>query len=1575
MRLLIHGRSGPRRKGVILLVVLSMLTLFALVGVSFVLVSGAQATSGRIALEAEGASRPDVDAEAAFALFMGQFLYDVPDDATGIFSALRGHSLARNLYGWTNDLLPGINPNTGLAFTFSVLNDKPYNGTGRLHSPTIQTPPPTAPATSPLAQTPSRYKKGVGSTDAGLMNYFFFPNDFLATTPFNASDNPFPGSPSNDFVYTSPIAPNYNPNVPSKIPYLRDPERPGFRQGFGDTPKPYAGGFGVPYTYPDHNNFYLAEIDPTTGQVIVPSFHRPYLFGPLDLPANPPGPPILPNPLVSNPYPFPGPPIVAPAPPLNWNPNWTNGQGKYLTLRPRRFENLGVAGDPASVAVNPNIGPFPMPLDGGGDVKNLDFAPGGADSIWIDIGAPVMTAADGRKYKMLVAPLILALDGRIDLNAIGNIMGAGAHRSHQGWGAWEVNPSKVLNADQTPTTAPVEWANLFTGSPKNSLNLSRLRGKYDQGTPAPNPAGAPIAGSNQVRKWAQLDYNSMVDATGATSTGLALPAAGPTSYLAYPQFAAATFGNGGATENTNHASIFNALRPRGTNLRFPAESMAQMLRFGGTGGDMLVSDPMRLLPQNLIGSGLSDTAARRRRNLVTLLSSDLDRPGATPYRFDTTAVNTNATRYQLLPQAAGAPFKPAGLAVSQFPTLGTNPLPASSEFDASWRSSLAGRLRLDLYRQLTPYPVPLPPGPSDWMMDDTVARSAQVGQATADRQKFAGDIFNVLLSVTGAYDAKTAYDTFGSTSTPEYRASRYLAQLAVNIVDYVDSDDIITPFNWASFTGADKSNVSEWVYGVETPRLVINELYIQYDNAPGSIMGVAPAQKVDPAKFYNVNIWAELHNPMPSDGQLDTTAHLSTGNGANLAYRIVIADQAANAQLRLPENTLGDPNFGVVAPATNIRNTLDSWGVPATDPQSVAPGGGKFDWSANATKSDGFYVIGPTPTFDPNQEDPNLNAFTTAKRDKMSYQILAGTGDAANPVVPRPTVLLQRLINPSLKPQGNPALANFNPYVTVDYVRYTGAVNPVMDGRHFDTKGSRNPTVMTSRTSFGRNQPLTAAPGQRVAQAPAFTAPAVAPLNQPKHTFSRQNCTFDNQAALNLATAAPPAGSPPGTLPTPQTLRIPFDWLVHLDRLPTNPLELLQVSETRPHDLTQRFYMGGNPQKHIAPWFDTVPSAPLITDIQSARLYRFFEFVTTPTPGTGGMPTAGGRVAGKVNINIANDAAIFRALADAQSGNAYFVNVPPPPPPPMTTSDDNVDAVFKAFINRRGTVALGSPPAPTDQTISTLSGLGTVHNPIWSLGLGQAAADETATPDPFLRTSSKTRGIENTLFQSVAGTPVFNVGGSHPYLQKELLRKIYASVTTRSNVFAVWTTVGYFEVDASTTPPRLGAEIGAAENRQVRHRMFSIVDRTQMQAWPTASRNFPTGPTVQSTTAIAIPTTVPTIPPVAPALTPPPLNLVSAAVSLQRDDGTVLKFNGPTNVTRADSAVGYAWTLQAGAVLVYEPNTDNEETVTVDSSGNATFYKNHAAGVAVVARANPGPLLRYDPRLDKDVVPYFGLID
>ena len=223
----------------------------------------------------------------------------------------------------------------------------------------------------------------------------------------------------------------------------------------------------------------------------------------------------------------------------------------------------------------------------------------------------------------------------------------------------------------------------------------------------------------------------------------------------------------------------------------------------------------------------------------------------------------------------------------------------------------------------------------------------------------------------------------------------------------------------------------------------------------------------------------------------------------------------------------------------------------------------------------------------------------------------------------------------------------------------------------------------------------------------------------------------------------------------------------------------------------------------------------------------------------------------------------------------------------------------------------------------------------------------------------------------VAGSLLFDIQNApHPYARLELLNKLYNNVTNRSNAFAVYITIGFFEVvDDTTRPVKLGPEINKANNANVRHRMFAIVDRTQMRAFttaldPTAAVVDSGGNAVVGSPAITVPNvlgqTSVTLT-VTPA-TPPVNNLVGNA-TLPGD-----------NLHGINTNTWREWAIQAGTVLTIDTGL-NEETVTVLSVAQpqflgtpqaipgtftATFTRSHPAGVEVFARGNPGPVMQYN---------------
>ncbi len=1517
-------KTGGRR-GVILMVVLALLTLFAILGVTFVLYANAEATTARINREAEDLTLsnlpPGPTAQQALNIFLGQLLYDLPDDATtgnlnGVYSALRGHSLARLAYGYSG---PG------------GMDDKAFTGVGRLH---YQSPFPTSAI---------NYAKD----DSYLVNFTYYLTDG----------------------------------------FLRDPERYGTRPNLGAPEGAYTGGANVPYTYPDLQNMFLAMIRPSDGKVLMPSFHRPWLFGQYNAA----------------------------------NPNISNAEGKYLTCLVRPQE-MGAG--------------FPTPDSNMLSVQNL---PGGSgnDSGWVDIGAPGMVTPSGIKYKMLVAPLIIELDSRLNLNVLGNILGVNnAHASNQGWGLTEVNLSKLLNA----SSAPNEWQNIFLGNPASTYTTNpkvqaNPTGRYGN---SKLPKGTPLAAGTSARQWAQVDLNGTADPPpgGAATAAFAFPGnqGGALPYQIFPTFPPIGFGNGIPLEtqdnqtppNQIHPLIFNSQRPVSDNRTFGVWNLYPLLNYANPNSYASFTDWYRLCPTNF-ANDTADPACPKRRNLVTLLSADLERVAGTPYIYD--AMNAGnvmpQTRFQFNTTWNGTSWTlltPTGNNPIGYPSLSPratppNTAPNYSDFDpTTLRSLLGAYLKVDLNRSLTPWPIP---DPTTGLFDKTnpftpnPATLTQAQQALGDRQRLASDIFNALQRATGALDPTTTLSTYGPTS-PEFYAVRYLAQLAVNIVDFIDYDDYSTPFNFlgstnpASVPPAAAGNLGAgWVVGTELPRLVLNEVYAQLDNNatdPGPLAN--PVTKATMA--YNVNIWAELHNPFVTDavpnspfGQTDQTAILHNGSYAN--YIVTVVDQTASQggitnlhqNLRDPGNVLGDPLYSPTGPQAAPAN---GWSVvqdyiptangtptvPAANYpfyRAVGPNNNAYVTYSQASPPpnpltappNGFYVLGPDVQFvnntkvaTPYNADPQL--LTISKVKGMSYTWALPPAVATDPppgaATVQPVVLLRRLACPGLPPNPplnpangtpnmaayNPALP-FNPYITVDYVEFN--VNGNNGGKEVNDTRLANSTAAvapqpvapsaagTTCRSFGRTQPYAAAPSQRLMQ-----NPNPLPTGQPPNTFFRHNA---------VEAAAPPLPTTPG-----QTLKIPFDWLVHLDRQVISPMELWHVSGFKPHELTQQFVTGAGPTapapQHTAPWTD-----------QTTRLYRFFEFVTAKSRANG--VALNGRIPGKININMVWDLPssydIFKALCDAQPGNLFAdstrnltnqmgqginYTAGPQAGQPVSQNSD-VQTVFQNLISLRSPTpdgAGGYMPGPNDA-------------PFWGFAVGYAGGGDAMDPTQIPNGAATPRGIWNSLLRPIPPNPgnpyqptmVFDSfppdsqlsTNIPPYQRMQLLTKIQNYLTTRSNVFAVWLTTGFFQVvDDSTQPIKLGAELGASTGTQVRHHMFAIVDRSNLTAFST-----------NTTAAINVP------PPTPPQVQQPFTSPLQIAAS-----GT-------------NANTGRAWNIQAGTVLVYDPNTDNEETVVAQPNGmggfQANFYKTHASGATVICRGNPGPWANYDPRNDPLVVPFYYIID
>ncbi len=91
------------------------------------------------------------------------------------------------------------------------------------------------------------------------------------------------------------------------------------------------------------------------------------------------------------------------------------------------------------------------------------------DSVWIDVGMPVQTAPDGRQFKVLAAPLVLDLDGRINVNAHGNVA------QISGYTPASTIPANYYASGTVPTVLPGQGygpAEIYLSPPGSTYGIS-----------------------------------------------------------------------------------------------------------------------------------------------------------------------------------------------------------------------------------------------------------------------------------------------------------------------------------------------------------------------------------------------------------------------------------------------------------------------------------------------------------------------------------------------------------------------------------------------------------------------------------------------------------------------------------------------------------------------------------------------------------------------------------------------------------------------------------------------------------------------------------------------------------------------------------------------------------------------------------------------------------------------------------------------------------------------------------------------------------------------------------------------
>ncbi|MBL8821144.1 MAG: hypothetical protein JNJ77_01055 [Planctomycetia bacterium] len=1166
--MLYRNHQQRPRQGIILLVVLALLTLFASIGVAFVYFSEAEVNKSAGQKTGETVKLPDAD--LLFNIVLKQIIFPTNNTSSALFA----QSLLENMYGRTTPNGPA--------------NISAFNGTGRL------------PLFDPITGQDMLYR----------LNY----QGGIYNEQMHGSLNPTYTYPDHKNPYLGAVAANWRqPDFTNHI--IGIPHGPvAIARSFAREMK-----FRIAFTTSTGAGFHEIILNPYSNAVFPSGLPHaafwsstgPLLIGDL---------PNVPDPGIPDPRTYVPNTTVTCAP---------DGTGAQLIITPQTALQHSLR---PSRYTNPL---FPPPGDLGGDVKNLPpevktlvgfngttpvFA--NNDSYWVDFGFPALPWSNNRKIKPMAAVFIKDNDGNVNLNVAGNIRGrseptvldpnATRHVSSHGLGPWEINLLKlgipisevrqlmagaqigssyirgragISTADNDPITITNGYWPLVRGAPPYaSYNLD---GSNDgplatDNWRESNPwllAGDVLPPNERLFRRFPFFYNP-----------LPLPYLPPalTVNNGYNSGVQGEYYRSGFPRSPLFISPFappqvvNNLASSGGNSpqrRFGFHNQESLYRLNDTGTDKLDGEIRKLMPTAF--------SSPQQRWQMTTISNDMNVRGLSPW------FNNPTGDYTL----SANPLTNGGTGPSQQLLTGNQ-----AEFTPNppfWRSKYGGMTRLDISRQLPDYPIPADNNTQlVYATDPTVQARYKI--ALYARQKMADEIYNNLRELM--HPAPGNEDAF-----------RYLGQIAVNIVDYIDNDDYPT---WFHVPDIGATNSTSIVWGTELPRLVLNEVYVEAVNNPGDPLPMNQAQN-----DYDVRHWVELYNPLmsgeyqgiwprsagaPLPPAADPNASEARLNvGGSSAYRLIVARNSISANvtnMRANGNTLGYPT-DLSDPQTKV--------VYFPPGSTVLPSDTNYG-TGETTANNGFYLVGPAtpnptppPAFLPQPPDGATIGAPVPPTDPLNFptphhsdvgmiqseRIAKTSGRFPDDEVNRSAIILQRLANPYLphNPLNDPAVQltgemhdsglPYNPYITIDYVSHI-RINHAVSRTDSGSTADYDPVV--NRTSIGKHQPYTSMneplnpasnnmQGFWITQRPDRdnNTANVQPLtNQPQHTFLRHNgVETDRPNGAIIPNPTPDASG----LTYNNTLRLPFDWLTHLDRSPTSPAELLHVSGFKPHELTQQF--------------------------------------------------------------------------------------------------------------------------------------------------------------------------------------------------------------------------------------------------------------------------------------------------------------------------------------------------------------------------------------------------------------------
>ncbi len=1419
------------RSGVVLIVVLGMLAVLALIGVAFVTFSAEEEQSSNRFTVGFQTPRADLPPDVLFLEALSQIVADTDNP----LSNLRGQSLLRDMYGNDNDIGPGPDGVPGTA-TGGPNSNGDDDGDGIINNATEFGWPGSDDRPNGVIDIYDHYQRSFnGPGEAG-------PDGILGTVD-DADVN---------FVY--------NTRIPE---YFLNPTTGAWVRG---------GGADDDYDYPDHNNMFLAAIR-ADGTVLVPSFHRPgYLQ---TMPIN------------------------------DWtNPTNMPGRGRRLILRPRQAEhstNFPYVGAPAALPV----GVYDVDNMGLGHTDSVWVDLGNPVQQTLDgrkfkpLFAFVIIDLDG-KVNLNVHGNYNLTTGHSDFapgpDGISTPLGSG-------WSVTEVVLQNLLSSRYFPSIYPSvgslqEYQQLLEGV--TTASGTKVPGRWGDTLNIGNPMAPPRPGGrvfDDSRKYlGSTGY--YVGYPGTREEGLPFTKGGV--YRTPPDFdgdggpflrpisggawgVRSAYGAPGMTNgwgnNVDWAGIPNVFaeqndrehedEPTEMNLHtsqstdspFTPRELELLCRAEDVDGSSLLywigtapNTRLGILAPSLFNSNSATLSLinRRRRNMLTTESWDLNRFNMHPFIARDSAGPTDTV------WATGRNSKYNG----RFPNLYRNPPILTQRYATANTSSMAIE------------------GPA---IPEAIRYGRRMNIAPrlttpADKYRLARDIYVLLSEISG------------STVPPDR-----LAQFAINVVDFQDTEvgsadpnaeEVMEPFEFdtrvsqggtAGFgvdgiqsSPADPSGIADDVqpgdsdvaWGAEAPRLIISET-LAYEEDVGGGATV-------------VRLWIELYN------MSDKTVTLHNAGSGVPIYELIWG------------NGNGDPDGYGEPDSAYLGNRLTFDMAPTIAPGeylvvSPEPIPGKLGGGPAGSA----VVYTPAAPFGPSNGGQH-RLFLRRLANPNQAEDVANRSNFPRSTNPYVTIdALDFLVHSS---------AAFNDPDWMVYGRVTSQERislsvrnmshspaAVMDGpTHSMGVRNESATDLLPRFPF-LDRPF-------ASSAELLFVPAVGAQH-----LTTAYAPMSNQA--NLFTGRDASGEDTNELETGEARTAPFK-NSDGDYLYSYLLNFFREDPTgNPPPPSKGKGKGKGKGKAKGRVKRALAAAP---NPGFYRVLEFVEVpsrmqgsrdpnVVDPPGGTAGRSQLD-RVPGKININTIWEQETLQAWCnnhptalDSTASTWFTGNIPPydpatnlatglPLPPLGSTTAPFVGSVsanrergeVSSELFRRLMLSLANPTVPIGGALTT-SGDGILFTPddrpFRTLTLGMPNAAAGALPGglvtfptihstlmrglPIGQTTrpilADDRGMDPPFtptpppgLTGQAGAPPNLVGDAQ--FQYQLFEKLSNTVTTRSNVYAVWVTVGFFEIlsedptrlaaqGITNAPPQLGAEFNADTGQNIRHRAFFIIDRSKARGY------------------------------------------------------------------------------------------------------------------------------------------------